>query len=247
MEEAGKLKKKYKPDFIIANVENLTHGAGINPQSIEEMRLAGIDFFTGGNHSLENSRGLEVLNDPSILIIRPENFATKVPGIGHKIVEVNGVKVGIMNLLGTLLMNEGNYRNPFALAEELTGRFKKDGARIIILDFHCETTAEKAAMANYLDGEVSLIFGTHTHVPTADERVMPKGTGFITDIGFCGPYDSVIGVKTETVVNWFRYPEKNIKTHIEEEGRGIINAILVDIDVSSGKCLNIERINKIIK
>ncbi len=241
-QHCARLQKKYKPDFTIANSENLTHGSGISNTTINEMMDAGIDFFTGGNHSLDNHNGQQTLAIPGIPVIRPANIAKSAPGDGYRLVQVNGHNVLIINLLGTLFMPK-SYANPFAMIDTILEAFRDIELAAVILDFHAETTAEKMAMGMHLDGKVSLVFGTHTHVPTADERILEGGTGYITDIGFNGPLHSVIGLNPQSTIHNFTHTTKQ-KNRIVESGPGMLNAILVTIDSRTRACTDITRITE---
>ncbi len=241
-QHCARLQKKYKPDFTIANSENLTHGSGISNTTINEMMDAGIDFFTGGNHSLDNHNGQQTLAIPGIPVIRPANIAKSAPGDGYRLVQVNGHNVLIINLLGTLFMPK-QYANPFTMVDTILEAFTGIELASIIVDFHAETTAEKLAMAHHLDGRASLLFGTHTHVPTADERIFDKGLGYISDIGFNGPLNSVIGLNPEMTIRNFTHTQKQ-KNRIVESGPGMLCALLVTIDTRTRACAKITRITE---
>lgn len=242
IEKNRSLKKKYKADLVIANAENLTHGSGTSPATIKELRDAGVDFFTGGNHSFDNDKASQMFDDPVMPVIRPANWPG-MPGVGHKIVEIGDHKVLIINLIGTLFMKPG-FGNPFTEIDKILEAEKSQKFAATIVDIHAEATSEKISMAYYLDGKVSLVFGSHTHVPTCDQRILPKGTGFISDIGMNGPLDSIIGMKVESVISRFRFPEERFKVQIEETGGKILNALVVTVDVRTGKCVKITRVQE---
>lgn len=243
-EQLPDLKKKYHPDLVIANAENLTHGSGTSKKVIQELSQSGVDFFTGGNHSFDNAMAKDVFSDPELPVIRPANWPGVI-GEGYKIVEINGSKILIINLIGRLFVS-GEYENPFEVAENILSEQADKSFAAILVDFHAEATSEAYAMGYFLDGKVSMVYGTHTHVSTEDQRVLPQGTGFISDVGMTGPYDSVIGMKPGGVVEKFRYPEKKVKIEIEDSGRGILNALLVEVDPQNKKCLSIKKINQVI-
>jgi len=246
-ENIESLKKKFHPDLIIANIENMTHGSGFSAKTVEEMFDAGIDVCTGGDHSFDNAEGVKVLKIADIPVLRPSNISDNAPGTGHRLHVINGKKILIINLLGRLymkkqFMNE-QYSNPFAELEQIIKQYDSLRPEAIIVDMHAETTSEKVALAHFIDGTASLVFGTHTHVPTADERVLPNGTGFITDVGFNGPLNSVIGMQPEGAIKNFRHPTKT-KVSIVESGPKFMNAIVATIDTKTTKCLKIERVNR---
>lgn len=239
------LKKRHKPDLVIANAENLTHGSGTSLKALADLQLAGVDLFTGGNHTFDNQKIEEVFSQPDSPAIRPANW-TGVSGKGFKVIEKDGHKILLINLIGRLFMNP-EFDNPFLVAEKMMAEEDKSSFSAIVVDFHAEATSETAAMGHFFDGWASLVFGTHSHVATADERILPKGTGFISDVGMTGPLDSVIGMQPDGVVEKFLHPERKVKIAIEESGPGIVNAIIVEVDSKSRKCISIKRISLVTK
>ena len=226
-----------KVDLIIANGENAAHGRGITKPVYEELKRAGIDGFTLGNHTWGCPDVVKILeyNDD---IIRPANFDKGCPGVGSMILKAkNGVEVGVINLIGRVYMQPAE--SPFYEVENIIERMKKR-TNIIFVDFHAEATSEKIAMGYFLDGKVSAVFGTHTHVQTADEAVLPEGTGYITDLGMCGPVHSVLGMDKNLIVNKF---VNNMPVKFEvATGKGRFCGCIFDVDESSGKTISIERI-----
>ena len=192
-------KRKEHIDFCIANGENSAEGNGITPKSAEYLLSSGVDFITGGNHSFRRNEAYAFL-DETDRAARPYNCHVSNPGRGIGIVDMGRYSVGIVNLLGAAFMSGSD--NPFDAADRALKEI--DGCRVKIVDFHAEATGEKRAMGFYLDGRVSAVFGTHTHVPTADACVLPKGTGYITDLGMCGPKNSVLGVAPEIIIRFLR-------------------------------------------
>lgn len=178
-------------DLIIANVENTAHGFGVQEQHIEELAAAGIDIFTGGNHTFDRKEIFEFI-DRYPKVLRPANYPEGTIGKGYCIADVNGEKVAVLNILGRVFMDPLD--SPFYVADKLLQEIRQETDKIFV-DFHAEATAEKIAFARYLDGRVSAVVGTHTHVQTADERILPKGTAFLTDAGCCAAIDSVIGME----------------------------------------------------
>ena len=226
-----------KMDFIIANCENAAHGKGLTKPVYEELCRSGIDMFTLGNHTWGCPDVAKVLeyNDN---IIRPANFEGDCPGCGSAVlVSRTGVRVGVINLIGRTYMQPA--ANPFLTADACIERLRNK-ADIIMVDFHAEATSEKTALGYYLDGRVSAVFGTHTQVQTADDSILPKGTGYITDIGMTGPSCSVLGVNKDAVISKFL---NGIPKRFEvANGRGQFCGCIFDIDETSGKTVSTERV-----
>lgn len=231
------LKEKYSPDLVIANGENSAGGMGISEKKYKELIDAGIDLITGGNHIWHNREFIkEIANCKKI--VRPANYPPGAPGLDRVI--VNGVAV--INLLGRVFMKELDC--PFRSADKIIPNLKKE-AQIIIVDMHAEATSEKVAMGWYLDGRVSAVLGTHTHVQTADERILPQGTAYITDVGMVGPYNSVIGIEVQPIIEKF-LTQMPKKFEVSKTGPNIFNAVLLSIDETSSKSQSIERISLVI-
>jgi len=238
------LKKTHDIDFTIINGENSAHGRGISPKVMKELLDAGADFITTGNHIWSIKSIYETADDVSAPIIRPANFYQSdenyhIPGRGFSLVSAkNGKKILIINLMGRSF-TKMNIACPFRTADKII-RENRDNADIIIIDFHAETTSEKIALAHYLDGKATVVYGTHTHVPTADARLLAAGTAYITDIGMTGVYDSVIGAKKEEIIKRFltQMPVK----HDVAEGIVDLYAIKVVIDDSTNKATSIKLI-----
>ena len=221
-------REKFSPDIVIANVENIMHGKGIGRSQIDELRDAGVDIFTGGNHSLEGKDVAQILNDETLPITRPANIPG-APGRGMVLYELaDGVKLLVINLIGQVFTRP-EYTSPFDAIDKILEEYKNI-APYIILDWHAEATSEKSVMGWYLDGRVSLVYGTHTHVPSADAKILPKGTAYITDIGMTGGYNSVIGVEIEHAIKKFKGETKKSAPPVET-GPIEVNAILVELGV----------------
>ena len=226
-------------DLVIANGENAAHGRGITKNVYAELKSAGVDAITLGNHTWgcpDVSKLLIYEND----IIRPLNFDKTCPGKGSMILKAkNGINVGVINLIGRVYMDPCD--SPFnAVTEEIEKL--KEKTNIILVDFHAEATSEKAALGYYLDGKVSAVFGTHTHVQTADEIILPKGTGYITDLGMTGVIHSVLGVDKNIIIKKFK---DGIPQRFEPAtGKGRFCGCIFEIDEESGKTIEIERISK---
>jgi metallophosphoesterase (TIGR00282 family) len=194
-----KLIKENRIDFVIANGENCAHGVGITRSTYEELVYAGIDVITLGNHTWSKKEVVEFIEEKTNLV-RPANFPPNNPGRGYTVIEKNGKKIAVINLIGRVYLE--SYDCPFRKADEILNKLQKE-VDIIMVDFHGEATSEKLAMGWYLDGRVTGVFGTHTHVQTADERLLPKGTAYITDVGMTGPYDSILGVNKDIIISKF--------------------------------------------
>ena len=237
------LRKKYKPDLIIANGEHLAGGRGVSARKISEMQTIGIDFFTSGNHIWGRKEFIDELEDNKIAVLRPANYPSSVPGKGYQILEVKKQKILLINLIGRVYFPI-HFDSPFEIVDKI---IKKQGknAKIIIVDFHAEATSEKVALGKYLDGRVSVLFGTHTHVATSDHQILPKGEVYVTDIGMIGPSDSVLGADYQEIINHFltQMPWR----YRLASGPCIFNALVVDIDNKTGQAKKIEKIEKIVK
>lgn len=224
-------------DFVVVNVENAAGGFGVTPAVMAELEELPIDCYTSGNHIWDKKEGLPLLDeDPRLL--RPANYPAGNPGKGLYVGQTAaGIPVAVINLEGQVFMK--SLASPFAAADELLAGLDRE-VRVIVIDFHCEATSEKQAMGFHLDGRVSGVFGTHTHVPTADERILPKGTAFITDAGMTGPYESIIGMRSDRVLQRF-YLQTN--QPFEVASRDVrLAAVLIDVDESSGRARSIERL-----
>lgn len=229
------LKKKYNASLTIVNGENSAEGNGIDRAAADDIFAAGADVITGGNHTLKRRDVYELL-DTNPFMLRPDNIRSDF-GKGYATVDLGAFTVAVINLSGRVWMDE--CENPFTAADRLVGRATDDGIRVIIVDFHAEATSEKRALAEYLDGRVSALFGTHTHVPTADCRILKGGTGFITDIGMTGPDDSVLGVKKELSVA--KIKDGTPVKFTFADGKCRLDGCVFEIDRKSGKCIFAER------
>ncbi len=234
------LKEKYSTDLIIANGENLAHGRGITEEIIDEMTKAGVNFFTSGNHIYANKNVIAKLDDKSFPVIRPANFPPGNPGRGYQLVETAKMqKILVINLMGRVFMKH-SYDCPFRTADAILEEHKADNPEAIIVDIHADATSEKTALAHYLDGRVTAVLGTHTHVPTADSRILEGGTAYITDIGMVGLKNSIIGVDKEPIIRNFltQMPVK----HEIGEGPTVFNSIFIETEDNTKKAENIKLI-----
>ncbi len=226
-------------DLVIANIENAAGGNGITREIAEALRDDGIDVMTSGNHIWDKKEAIAYIRDEPRLL-RPANYPEGVPGRGRYVATTRtGVRVGVVNVMGRVFMNALD--NPFQVVRDEIAAVRAEGARIVFVDFHAETTSEKQALAWHLDGEVTAVVGTHTHVQTADARILPKGTAYLTDVGMTGPHDSIIGVEPGPAIRRFLngMPAKFETARANPR----LNAVLVAVDPETGHARSIERIN----
>lgn len=231
------LRRTHGVDLVIANGENSAEGNGILPGSAQQLFDAGVDVITLGNHALRRREIFPMLEERED-IVRPANFHPSAPGRGCCIYDCPGKpRVAVISLNGSSYMDY-TFENPFGCADRLLSEIT---APIIIVDFHAEATAEKLAMGFYLDGRVTAVAGTHTHVQTADDRILPQGTGYITDLGMCGSFNSVLGVKPELAINRF---VTSLPTRFENDsGFCRLSGIVLMVDNATGRTVAIERVN----
>lgn len=234
----GGIKKNFGIDFCIVNAENSAKGNGVTPFSADFLLDSGADLLTLGNHALRRQEIYEYLDEERHPVIRPANMHRSVPGRGCAVLTRGALKLGVFNLLGTMHMDAAD--NPYDAADEALKYFEKENVNTVFLDFHAEATSEKKCMGYYLDGKVSVVAGTHTHVQTADERILPGGTAYITDTGMTGPVDSVLGVKTENVLSKMRtgMPARF------DTAAGVceMDCIIAETDDKTGRAISIERL-----
>ena len=236
--ELHRLVDRYRLDLVIANGENAAGGFGITEETARELFQCGIQLFTTGNHVWDKKDAYDYINREERLL-RPANYPAEAPGRGSTIVRTaGGVKVGVLNLEGRVFMN--SLECPFRTADQELTRLRAE-TPIVIVDFHAEATSEKVALGWYLDGRVSAVFGTHTHVQTADERILPGGTAYLSDAGMTGAFDSVIGIKKEEAIQKF---VSQLPTRFEVAKKDIrLNGVVVQVDEESGRALAVERVN----
>jgi len=233
------IKKEKRIDAVIINGENSAQGNGITPYSADYLFACGADVITGGNHSLRRKEIFPIL-DSNEYLLRPDNLPDAEYGSGYCFVDFGSYSMAVINLSGRIYLEKLNAENPFTRADELIEKAKKDGAKVIVVDFHAEATSEKRALGIYLDGRVSAFFGTHTHIQTADEQILSGGTGYITDLGMTGPKNSVLGVKSDIIIN--RLKNSDLSKFEAADGECILNACIFDIDIKTGKTVSVERI-----
>jgi hypothetical protein len=237
-------KKKYKPDLIIANGDNLAHGKGITRNTVEEIIEDGIDVVTCGDHVWDTKQALELFEDGKYNLLCPANFPMLGYEKGYKVVEVGTKKVLVVNLIGRVFFQR-NFDCPFRTADKII-KDKVGRAKTVIVDFHCEATSEKKALGFYLDSRVSAVLGTHTHVQTADEEILTGGTAYISDVGMVGPQDSILGCKKDVVINQM-LTQVPFRYEIGDGNSVLVNAIVLEVDDESGKAKNIKRVNRIVR
>lgn len=236
-ETLPKIISENKIDFVVVNGENAADGMGLTEKMYRDMLELNVDVVTMGNHTWGKKEIFSFIDDRQI--VRPANYPNNNPGKGYRIFECNNKKIAVINLIGRVTMGVLS-ENPFIVAKEIVEEIKNT-VDIIVIDFHAEATAEKIALARYLDGDITILFGTHTHVQTADEDIFPKGTAYITDIGMTGPKNSVIGMDIKASIKRFEtsLPEK----YKLAEGTAKLNSVMFEIDDITNKVKEIKRIN----
>lgn len=232
-----RLVDRHRADYVVVNVENSAGGFGVTPEVLKEIADLPIDVFTTGNHVWDKKEGVEILDrQPNLL--RPANYPEGNPGKGLHVGETAaGIPVAVINLEGMVFMS--NIDSPFRMADRLLKQLDPK-IKVVMVDFHAEATSEKQAMGFYLDGRVSAVLGTHTHVPTADERVLPNGTALQTDVGMTGPYESVIGMRVDKVLKRFLLQTPSSFEVAKRDVR--LAGAVIDIDETTGKARSIERL-----
>ena len=231
-----KIKQAYKPTVSIVNAENAAHGKGLTEKIYKQLLRDGVDFMTMGNHTY-GQRGIYDFIDDAKRMVRPANFPSEAPGVGMRFIQINDIKLAIINLQGRSFMQDID--DPFKKADQLIEEAKKE-TNYIFVDFHAETTSEKNAMGWYLDGRASAVVGTHTHIQTSDDRILPQGTGYITDVGMTGYYDGILGINRDEVIERFitSLPQRHV---VPNDGRSVLSGVIIDLD-KNGRTKHIERI-----
>ncbi|MEC1179278.1 TIGR00282 family metallophosphoesterase [Metasolibacillus meyeri] len=232
-----RLKNKYAVDVVIANGENAAAGRGITRNIYNELLQMGIDIITMGNHTWDNKEIFDFIDDVDYLI-RPANFSKDAPGRGVAQITKNDVTLSVINLHGRVFLPP--HEDPFAMADELVAEAKKISP-LVFVDFHAEATSEKIALGWHLDGKASVVVGTHTHVQTADSRIYPNGTAYITDVGMTGPYDEILGMTKESVIYKFQ-TNMPARFEVPKKGREVLSAFFVEVNDKTGKAMRQERI-----
>lgn len=245
------LKKELAPDLVLANGENMAHGQGVTEDALTELLGAGIEYLTGGDHAFALAGSEQILANSANPILRPLNWPGQVAGRGFVIINVGSRRVLLVNMIGRVFMKH-DFDDPFVKIKELLDDYSLAGqeqgskaVNAIILDFHAEATSEKAALAWFLDGQISALLGTHTHVPTADEKILPQGSAFISDVGMVGVMDSVLGADKEIVIKRF-LTQRLFKMESAVGSQVEVNAVLLEIDDKTGLAKNISRIRRVV-
>lgn len=236
-EHTPRIREKYGIDVVVVNGENSAGGKGITRRSLDELYQAGADIVTSGNHVWDKKDVLEFI-DQEPFLIRPANYPEGAPGKGYCVYPFKAKNIGVVNLSGRAFMPDMDC--PFQKIEEILRQLQRE-CDIIFLDFHAETTSEKMAMGWYLDGRVNAVVGTHTHIQTADDRILPEGTAYITDLGMVGSWNSILGVKTEIILQKFTTCLP-CRFDLEESGPMVFSALIVDIDDATNRTIGVERI-----
>lgn len=235
-----KIKKEENVDVVIINGENSAAGNGITPQSADLLFCAGANVITGGNHTLRRKEIFDYL-DQNPFLLRPHNLKEVDIGSGYCLLDMGKYIIAVINLSGQIYLERVNADNPFKCVDQLLEQAKQDGAKYVFVDFHAEATSEKRAMGFYLDGKVSAVFGTHTHVQTADAQVLPNGTGYITDVGMTGVKNSILGVKSEIIIN--RLKNNDMSRFEQASGECMLNGCIFDIDDNTGFAKSVKPID----
>lgn len=241
------LKTRFQPHLTLANAENLAHGRGLTESTLKELIEAGVDAFTSGQHVWENQQGAPLLSDEqwSKRLIRPANVDPLLPGSGTMSFNVLGKPITIANLQGRLFMPQ-EASSPFLSFDRIWQDLSSTQAKpIVIVDFHAEATSEKQAFGHYVDGRASLVYGTHTHVPTADAKILPQGTAYCTDIGMVGLADSVIGFEKNSSIKRF-LEETNAPYELLNSGQAEVNGLALSLDLDSNQVLSLEQIREFV-
>ena len=230
------LRKKEKIDFVVANGENATDCRGVMPRDADALLDAGVDLITLGNHTY-GMRDIYSYLDDTDRVIRPANYPPMAPGCGYAIVRVDGFRVLCINISGRVFMEP--LASPFDTVDRILER-EQGGYDFALMDIHAEATSEKLALAHYFDGRVAVMFGTHTHVQTADEQILPRGSGYITDLGMCGPENGILGTEKETVIERFR-TMMPARFHVAD-GKTVAHGAIFDVDESNGRVRSVKRV-----
>jgi len=246
--------KKYKPDFVVANVENIAHGNGVTEETLDDLEKTGLfDVYTSGDHIVDKSEAKKILQNDSYPLLRPLNYKDDYIGDGYKVVTSGAKRLLVINVLGKVFIKNGeNLSNPLLVIDEVLEKYtinnsedEKEVVDAILVDVHAEATAEKRVLGSYLDGRVSAVLGTHTHVPTRDEQILPKGTAYISDVGMVGPYNSSLGIDFKNLTQEYLTDEKQ-KREIGDDPRVEIGAVLVHTN-KDGLAQSIEHLRSVVQ
>src|SRR3989338_8616561 len=232
------VRKEFKADYVIANAENLAHGKGVTRATLEELKAAGVDAFTSGNHIWKKPEVFELMEDASLVLLRPENYPPGNPGTGVKLVQIGIHQLFLVNLMGRVFMKEA-VDCPFRAFDAFWRMKEKEYPAVpVFVDFHGDASSEKVAMQWHVAGRASALVGSHTHVQTADARILSGGTSVITDAGMCGARDGVIGMEREPVIQQFLL-QRSTGADLPETGPAVIHGVAITIDQDSMRALSI--------
>ena len=237
-----KLRKELNLDAVFMNAENMAHGNGITTDTVAEMERAGIDWFSSGNHAFDNKEGVTYLQRSDSKVLRPANFPATNPGKGHAVIEIGTKKVLLINLAGQVFMPQ-QVDNPFHALDSILKQYTLTDLAAVVVDLHAEATSEKQGLAWYSDGRVSVVVGTHTHVPTADLRILNNGTGLVCDLGSVAVADSVLGADKQLVLQRFLTQMPNALKPAEH-GEVLFNSVLLEIDSATRRCTKLTRVDR---
>jgi 2',3'-cyclic-nucleotide 2'-phosphodiesterase len=239
------LQREHGVDFVVAQGENLSSGKGMQLKATEEMLAAGVDFFTGGDWTLHRDEIIPWLEDPQKPVIRPANYPDGTAGRGHKIVDTPHGKILIISLLGQTVgyRQPENLQNPLTVIDRILEETAKDKLIARIVNFHGDFSSEKLVIGHYLDGRVSAVIGDHWHIPTADARILPKGTAHITDVGMCGSRDSSLGIRSDVIIQRWLSGSRS-RNELETTGTMQLCGLLMDINTTTGQTTSLEQIIK---
>lgn len=242
-----KLKTKHQVDFVVAQAENLSDGKGVRVSDFRRLQAAGVDFCTGGNHTMFRDETFPLLSDPNEPIIRPANYPTGTAGVGYKFFETAKGKVLVASLLGHIVGKDADQPvdNPLKVIDKILETHKDEKRLATVVNFHGDFSSEKRIIGYYLDGRVTMVVGDHWHVPTADASVLPLGTAHITDVGMCGSLDSSLGVTFKSLIPRWR-DNRSTRNEIETTGRMQFNALLVETDEQTGLAKSVQQIMRVL-
>jgi metallophosphoesterase (TIGR00282 family) len=242
--ELPKLRLKEKIDFVLAQAENVSRGRGCTPKDFDRLKKAGVDFCTGGNWTLWEEGIIPNLSDPRQPIIRPANYPMDTPGLGYKYADAPFGKVLIISLLGKTVGRDSKVKldNPLTTVDQILDREKNTEKVALIVNFHGDYSSEKVVIGHYLNGRVSAVIGDHWHVPTADARILSKGTAHITDVGMVGALDSSLGVKTDLIIQRWRDETHNLN-ELEEHKPWQMNGLIFEVDTRTARAVSVKALN----
>lgn len=238
------LRQEYQPDAVIINIENSAHGMGISASHLPDLQQWQADAYTTGDHAWDNSAGMPLLDDPKYAVIRPANYPVGVPGRGYHIFSKGAWTVAVINIQGQVFM-KNDPLNPFLYIDELLDKSEIKAASLVLVDFHAEASSEKRAMGWHLDGRVTAVWGTHTHIPTHDAQVLPQGTGYVSDVGMNGGLHSIIGFAAAGPLKGFRQ-QTPYRREPASGGPLEVNAILIEADGATHRASQVTSIRRIL-